>query len=135
MLFTIDRGNVQGYNGGQQQIIYFVVEIAAIAEANIPYTFTDGHAVIAYSDFYDDLDSLEHVIDWKLMKSRYWFDTEDDSDRKRRRQAEFLIYQRCPWRLVREIGVKDSSMKTKVINILQQSDDQTPVNIHNEWYF
>ena len=135
MLFTINKGNVQNYNGGQQQIIYFIVEIAAIAEANIPYTFTDGHAVMAYSSFCEDLNGLTYIIDWELMESRYWADTDEDPDRKRRRQAEFLIYQRCPWRLVREIGVKDSSIKTKVINILQQSDDQTPVNIHNEWYF
>jgi hypothetical protein len=135
MLFTINKGNVQSYNGGQQQIIYFVVEIAAIAEANIPYTFTDGHPVMAYSSFCEDLNYLTHIIDWELMESRYWFDTDEDPDRKRRRQAEFLIYQQCPWRLVREIGVKDSSMKTKVINILQQYNDQTLVTIHNEWYF
>jgi hypothetical protein len=58
-----------------------------------------------YSDFYDDLAALEFVIDWELMKSKFWFDREDDPNRKCRRQAEFLIHQFCPWTLIEEIGV------------------------------
>lgn len=39
------------------------------------------------------------------MGERYWNDTPEDGDRKRRRQAEFLVYTSLPWRLIEEIGV------------------------------
>jgi hypothetical protein len=43
------------------------------------------------TDFYDDLNDLKEV-DWNVMTLRIWKDTNDDPDRKRRRQAEFLVY-------------------------------------------
>ena len=54
------------------------------------------------------------LIDWELMESKYWHDTDEDNSRKRRRQAEFLIHKFCPWRLVREIGVMNNDVKIKV---------------------
>ena len=49
-----------------------------------------------FTDFFDDLKDLDK-IDWDLMQSRYWNDTNDDPDRKRRRQAEFLVHEFFPW--------------------------------------
>lgn len=43
------------------------------------------------------------------MTARYWYDTDDDPDRKRRRQAEFLVHDFFPWELVSYIGVYDRS--------------------------
>ncbi|UTW68357.1 DUF4433 domain-containing protein [Anaerobacillus sp. HL2] len=45
-------------------------------------------------------------MDWDVMESKYWFDTDDDPDRKRRRQAEFLVLRHFPLELVLGIGVK-----------------------------
>jgi hypothetical protein len=39
---------------------------------------------MAFSDFYDDLNDLE-TIDWDIMAAKYWRNTFDDPDRKRRR--------------------------------------------------
>ena len=49
-----------------------------------------------YTDFFDRLDDLDKV-DWKIMKSKYWNDTDEDPDRKRRRRAEYLVHQLFPW--------------------------------------
>lgn len=35
-------------------------------------------------------------IDWRIINASKWFDTWDDPDRKRRKQAEFLIYKSLP---------------------------------------
>jgi hypothetical protein len=135
MLFTIHKGNVQGYQGGQTSIIHLVVEIEAIADLNLAFAYTDGHAVMDYSDFYDDLDSLDRVIDWELMKSNYWFDTQNDPNRKCRRQAEFLVHQYCPWTLIKEIGVMNDNIKMKVEKILQNQKYQPSVKIYSQWYY
>nr|WP_293104120.1 DUF4433 domain-containing protein [Okeania sp. SIO2F4] len=100
MLFTIHKGNVESYQNGQSSIIHLVVEIEAIENSNLDFVFTDGHAVMDYSDFYDDLYDLNY-IDWELMESKYWFDYDEDNSRKCRRQAEFLVHKFCPWTLVK----------------------------------
>ena len=53
------------------------------------------------------------AVDWPLMNTRYWADTDDDLDRKRRRQAEFLVHQGFPMTLIQEIGVMDQQRKPK----------------------
>lgn len=56
-----------------------------------------------YSDFCEDLELLGDIIDWELMESKYWFDTDEDNRRKCRRQAEFLVHKFCPWTLVKKL--------------------------------
>ena len=63
------------------------------------------------------------LIDWELMESKYWHDTDEDNSRKRRRQAEFLIHKFCPWTLVKEISVINNDVKIKVQKILQHLDN------------
>jgi ssDNA thymidine ADP-ribosyltransferase, DarT len=92
MLYTIKMGNVAGYQEGQNPVIYFVCEAETISSMGIEFAFTDGHAIMSYSSFYNDLNALDDAIDWNVMKTNYWADTEEDGDRKRRRQAEFLVH-------------------------------------------
>ena len=135
MLYTIHKGNVPGYQDGQSSIIHLVVEIQAIANSNLDFVFTDGHAVMDYSDFCEDLELLGDIIDWELMESKYWFDTQEDPNRKCRRQAEFLVHKFCPWILVKEIGVVNNEMKIKVQKILENYDYKPLVKIHSDWYY
>ncbi len=134
MLYTIHKGNVPNYQGSQAAVLHLVTTIAAIAAADLVFTFTDGHAAMAYSDFYDDLDALE-LIDWDVMAAKYWYDTDEDPNRKCKRQAEFLVHNRLPWDLIQEIGVINQPVQAQVRQILQQGHDFTPVNIYADWYY
>jgi len=137
MLYTINRGNVAGYSQGQQQILHLVTTAESVSDGGLAYVYTDGHAVMEYSDFFDDLVSLYQypIIDWELMESRYWFNTEEDPDRKRRRQAEFLVYQFFPWHLVNEIGVINSTIQTQVRNLLLKSVHKPNILVRRDWYY
>jgi hypothetical protein len=53
------------------------------------------------------------------MESRYWNDTNENNDRKRRRQAEFLVRNFFPGQLITEIGVINSIIKSQAEKILQ----------------
>jgi len=64
-----------------------------------------------------------------------WNDTSQDPDRKRRRQAEFLVYQHCPWHLINSIAVIDSAIAQQVNQILQAHSHAIPVNICRSWYY
>lgn len=135
MLYAIHKGKVEGYAQGQNPVIHLVAEAEAIDASGLAFAFTDGHAVMAYADFYDDLEALEFVIDWELMKSNYWFDKEEDPNRKCRRQAEFLVHQCCPWRLITEIGVINTAIQEQVQQRLQNINYQPPVRVYSNWYY
>lgn len=68
MLYAIHK-RFTAYQGGQSPIVHLVTSIEAITNAGLAFTFTDGHAVMDYSNFYDDLDDLR-VIDWDVLNSK-----------------------------------------------------------------
>ncbi len=134
MLYTIDRGNVKDYNQGQAPIIHLVSNAQAVQLAGRGFVFTDGHGIVDFSQFYDNLEHLDKV-DWKVMEGRYWNDTDIDNDRKRRRQAEFLVHNFFPWSLVNEIGVINQSIKKQVEQTIQSAEHQPPVVVQRDWYY
>ncbi len=134
MLYAIHKDNVEDYTGGQSPIIHLVSEAELVETNNLTFAFTDGHANMAYSEFYDNLQSL-NKIDWQIMQERYWRDTKEDGDRKRRRQAEFLIHQYCPWKLITKIGVKNSTFESQVRSILQKFNYNNSVKVYRNWYY
>jgi hypothetical protein len=134
MLFTIHRGNVEGYDEGQRPVLHLVTSIKSVLEAGSEFVFTDGYAIMVYTDFYIDLRDLDQ-LDWDVMKSRYWADTEEDMDRCRRRQAEFLIHARFPFRAIEEIGVIDRNVQADVAALLRGTAFQPAVTVRSGWYY
>lgn len=134
MLYTINQNNVQGYDEGQGPIIHIVSSAQTVASNCAGWVFTDGHAIVDLTDFYDDLGDLDEV-DWDIMTTKYWYDTQADGDRKRRRQAEFLVHQFLPWKLVHEIGVMTPAIEAWIRSICANKGVRTLVNVHRNWYY
>lgn len=134
MLYAIHRGYVEGYEHGQTPLIYLCTEAQTVNNSGSEWVFTDGHATMAFSEFFDDLKDLDE-IDWEVMESQYWNDTPTLPDRKRRRQAEFLIKDCCPWELFSEIGVINSRIESRVKRMVENSTHQPTVQIHRGWYY
>jgi hypothetical protein len=135
MLYTIHRRNTT-YQGGQEPVVHLVSSIETVA-AHIPplaWLFTDGHAVIDFSEYYTDVSDLDKV-DWAIMTSRYWNDTLDDGDRLRRRQAEFLVHQFFPWGLVNEVAVIDAKVANNVNRMIATAAHVPNVVVRRDWYY
>jgi hypothetical protein len=103
MLCAIYNNQVEGYTKGQEHICHLVTTTEKIQEAKITYVFTLGHPITQPVEFCGTLKDL-HKIDWETFfepplldgYSKYWHDNHHEPrhiDRKRRRQAEFLIHQ------------------------------------------
>ena len=135
MLYAIHKGNVDGYIEGQESIIYLIVNMLNILATGCRFVYTDGHPIVMISDFYNDIDQINTVIDWDLMKSKYWSDIEEDNDRKRRRQAEFLIYQSVSIKLLDQIIVYNLTMKNKIKQLLSNYNYKIPVISKKELYY
>ena len=134
MLFQLKTGRVAGYNEGQEPLIYLRTTVQAVAHADLPFVFSNGHGIAAFTGWFDDLNRLDE-LDWNMVYERYWRDEVNDMDRQRRKQAEFLIYQICPWALVQEIGVLNSAMKTRVEGVLNEFGGTPVVNVRADWYY
>ena len=136
MLYILSKGGVEGYSEGQEPLIYLVTTAQKVAASAIPFVFSDGHGIALYTDWFCDLADLEKV-DWEIIEAKYWFDTPEDGDRKRRRQAEFLIYHFCPWSLVLGIVVINDKMKMQVEKIFARfpSEMHRQVVVRRAWYY
>ncbi len=134
MLYVISQGGVEGYTEGQARILHLVSTAQVVLGAGLGFVFTDGHGIMAMTDFFDDLAQLARV-DWQVMGMRYWHDTPTDGDRKRRRQAEFLVHHFLPWTLVQEIGVMTPAIAAQVTQALQGQLHQPAVVVRRGWYY
>lgn len=134
MLYSIKNG----YNGvtkrSQTEIIYLIVSFEFIKNSGIKYAFFDGHGYHNFSRAYNTEDGLLQ-IDWNVVNARKWFDTEDDPDRKRRKQAEFLIYKEVPIAAVSSIGVYDEEVKGHVESLLKRLNNNINVVVFNGGYY
>lgn len=135
MLYAIKGGFVEGYTGGQGQIAYLVSSVSKIAKSDLDWCFTDGHAAEDLTDFFDDLKDLSR-IDWDIIKDWSWKSTTSDPDRKRKKQAEFLVHHFFPWEKVIGIGVYDQEGKEEVTKLLEASgqDHRPEIKILKKWY-
>ena len=136
MLFQLKTGWVPGYAEGQEPLIYLVSSAQAIQRADVLFVFSDGHGIAAFTEWYADLADLDKV-DWGMIYQQYWKDNPDDMDRQRRKQAEFLAYQFCPWALITEIGVINSKAKARAESVLSRFDVslRRDVTVRSGWYY
>jgi hypothetical protein len=135
MLFRIHRGGVEGVSSDQRRIAYLVSSTEAVLDAGISCVFTDGNAAAAFTDFHDDPEQLSDVVDWPLMRVRYWSNTADDNDRVRRRCAEFLVHEVVPIELIEAVGVYDAAAKSTVSAMVDDAGSSIAVRIRRGRYF
>ena len=136
MLFQLHTGWVPNYSEGQEPIIYLVSNAQAVHDSEAGYVFSDGHGIIALTNWFDDPDDLNQV-DWNTVNLRYWADDVDDMDRKRRKQAEFLVHEFCDWSLIETLAVINKKMRTRVEEIMDGFSRNVcrEVVIKRNWYY
>lgn len=134
MLYTIHCGKVEGYRGGQEQVVHLVTTVDAACGLGTPWFFTDGHADMEISRQFEVRARLDKV-DWEILKDRWWNDTMQDNDRKRRRQAEFLVHGAFPWSAIAEIGVISERIAGVVQTALLPATHKPKVVVRPDWYY
>ena len=136
MLLRLHTNRVEGYNEGQEPIIYLVSTVQKIAESGSGFVFSDGHGLASFTEWFDNLNDLDQV-DWEAVNATWWNDTPETPDRQRRKQAEFLIHRFCNWSLINEIAVLNQKMRARVTDIMADylPEFHRPVKVIKEWYY
>lgn len=129
-----------GYRGitrrPQDEIAYIVCRVNTLIQNCAEWCFTDGHAKNAITEFYNDMNDLGKV-DWDMLGQRQWSNTEEDFDRMRRKQAEFLVKHHVPVNCISSIVVLNEARKTFVEEIITRLDLAIPVRVNpnNQFYY
>lgn len=118
MLYVIQNG----YNGvpvcEAKNIVYLVTTIQEITIHNLDYLFSDGHAIMKFSTIYDSsqIANINSLLDFKTIKDPKWNDS-NDLDKKRRKEAEFLIGSDIPLSAITNFVVVNATAKTTLENL------------------
>lgn len=112
-----------GYRGikkrPQHELAYIVCRLDSILTWCSEWVFTDGHARDRLSRYFSDITDLNE-IDWNVVGDQYWRNTEDDFDRQRRKQAEFLVRNHVPAACIEKIVARDQPKKQTIEEIVRR---------------
>ncbi len=135
MLYVIHRANNPElvYLDGQGSIIHLEADLRNTVDwanaNNRRWSFTSSNAGSGYFEDYCDLAQLDK-LHWDAIEARDW-----RGERKEFKQAEFLVENSFPWKLVSRIGVSSQKTNTSVQNTLHGALHHPPVEIKPDWYY
>ena len=129
MMSAISNGQVAGYTSSKN-LVYLATWLSVVDSAGLPWVCSDGNARAGLTDFFNTWDDLESQTDWDVMKARYWFNTDTDGDRRRRRMAEFLVHDFVLLTLIRAVAVYSE----RIAEVVQRSLPQLEVQVQPNAY-
>ncbi|RRQ27383.1 DUF4433 domain-containing protein [Rhodococcus sp. Eu-32] len=136
MLSAIHNGRVPTFTGDTHDLIYLLSTVETLLDHGLPLVFTDRNASLELAAYSDSLEELDDLVDWEVIRARYWANTEDDPDRKERRMAECLVHDHVPWEAFTGIAVYDAARERRVREILDRLDgNQPPIRVTPDAYF
>jgi len=136
MLYILYRGNHRelAYQGGQEPIIHLQADMMTVidwaAGADVRWAFSDRNAGIRFAQFYASMADLDEV-NWKAVSANDF----RDPLVKEGKQAEFLVYEFFPWRLVEKVGVMNDRVMNRVEDLLAKGKDKPVVSVERSWYY
>ena len=133
MLYVVQNGFNMVAPTSAENIVYCVSSVQKIIDLQLDFVFTDGHAVDGFSSQYTvaDIQNIDTILDKNAINAKYWKD-ENDLDKKRRKEAEFLVLGDISLHAILGYITYNENAKNKIINF---GADATNVLIKPEFYF
>jgi hypothetical protein len=134
MLYVIHKGNdPEVIQTPQEEIIYLVTDMEKLNRLGCQYIFTDRHAKLDYTKFYNNSDDLEK-LNWEFIKTDQW-GRQFGAERMEMKQAECLVYRYIPTEALLGIAVLNEKVYDIVIQRLKGNEIEIPVKIRPNFYF
>jgi len=133
MLYVVQNGFNMVAPTPSENIVYCVSSVQKIIDLQLDFVFTDGHAVDSFTTQYnlEDIQNIDTILDKNAINAKYWKD-ENDLDRKRRKESEFLVLGDITHDAVLGYITSNENAKNRVINF---GADATNVHIKLGFYF
>lgn len=136
MLYILHRGNHPdlGYSEGQRPIVHLQADLSATirwADSNgIRWAFSDRNAGGYLASFYNQWEQLDRV-NWNAVAATDF----RDALIKEGKQAEFLILDAFPWKLVEKLGVMNREMAGRVKSAIKKAEHKPKIRVERGWYY
>lgn len=129
MLLNIKTGYRGVMQRDQADIVFVVCSIERIiAHCPNQWCFTDGHAKNSITRFFNSEEDLDKV-DWTTTRMQMWRDCDEDWDRMRKKQAEFLVKDHVPVGCIKKLAVFNGLRKDLVMATVTQLGLDIPVKV------
>ncbi len=131
------RDRIPGrYPGGDHPLVYLVTSVERLLSAGLPWAASDGNCASPVTRYTATVADLAHHVDWPLMREQYWRNTPDDSDRMRRRMAEFLVHGRLPLDQLLGLATQSEVLAAQSRRLADSSGrTDVRVKVRSDWYF
>lgn len=133
MLYVVQNGFNMVRSTRAEDIVYCVTSVQKIIDLGLDFIFTDGHAVDSFSTQYTPyhVQNIDSLIDKNAIRAKYWKD-ETDLDKKRRKEAEFLVLGDIPPQGILGYLTYNENARKRMIEL---GADAAKVIIKSEYYF
>lgn len=116
------------------EIVIMASALPKLAEAKMPFVFTDRHAYLEAAEFLTDLQDLDK-IDWKLIASRDFKRDSNDLGKVERYQAEALVHRHVPVALLLGMACFNEDAKARVEAMMAAANVRLTVAVQPRWFF
>ncbi|SEM81845.1 protein of unknown function [Chryseobacterium taichungense] len=133
MLYVIQKGFNGVASTKPTNIIYCVTSVQKILDSNLNFIFTDGHANNNLTSEYSksQVYNIENILDHEAINCKDWKD-ENDLDKKRRKEAEFLLEADLPLNNILGYICYDKEAKDRLISY---GIDVNKIVVRRQYYF
>ncbi|QOC93312.1 type II toxin-antitoxin system toxin DNA ADP-ribosyl transferase DarT [Micromonospora craniellae] len=129
-------GKLGCYPGGDDPLVYLVSSAEQVHAARLSWVASDGNCAVGLTTFTTVLGELATLVDWPLMRARFWRDGDEDMDRMRRRAAEFLVHREFPLSLLAGYVVRTMDRQEQVRQVFRDAGMIEPyVDVRPDWYY
>lgn len=134
MLLNIVTGHRGIQRRGKSEIVILVAKLRDLADSDVPFVFTNRHALRLTADFFGSIDRLDEV-DWALLQSRDFKRDQNDPDKFDRYEAEALIHRHLPADRLAGIICYDDATRRRIIDLTRERGLALDVYTRPGWYF
>jgi hypothetical protein len=134
MLLNIKTGRNGVVQRPNSDIAILVSSLPKLQEAGVSFVFTNGHAYMQETDYFNNIRDLDK-IDWGLLQRRDFRRDPDDPGKVGRYQAEALAYQHVPASALLGIACYDSVAQATLEAEVQRRGLRLQVATRPQFYF
>lgn len=134
MMLNIKTGYNDVIKRANKEIIVLVSSIHRLVELDVPFVFTNGHAYLAETEYFNTVGDLK-CVDWALLQSRNFKRDPDVPGKQAKYQAEALIYRQMPVDALMGIACYNDEGKNAIEKLLGKRGLDLRVRVLPNWFF
>lgn len=118
MLYIVQKGSSTVRQQRAEDIVYCAVSIETVISENLKGFFTDGHALSRMTQIHKigKLKDIDQYVDYSDVYSTCW-GYADDTDLKRRKEAELLLADDLPPEMIAGYVVCNEQVRQRLIEM------------------